>query len=221
MSRKSGVRQASEVTARATNLNGAIGTIGATTTICPQQHRQPSAQQPSSESCEVCVENRQAGDAFASQARISVAARSRKRIATKLRTARCQATIVGPLIMPQQRCEGRGASQRGKLIPLSASEINIRCEVRRCKEPIVVRLRLYSRAGRISAPCRWRWFGRRLDAGLGAETPRLRAALGDEYPINNRRSVYRCIEFLPVRVLRIHRRSLGAGRHIAVLRQGV
>ena len=48
------------------------------------------------------MENRQAGDAIASQARISVAARSSKRTATTLRTIR-HATMVGPLIMPQRR----------------------------------------------------------------------------------------------------------------------
>jgi hypothetical protein len=47
------------------------------------------------------MEKRQAGDAFASQARISVAARSSKRSATKLRTTR-HAIIAGPLIMPQR-----------------------------------------------------------------------------------------------------------------------
>jgi hypothetical protein len=96
------------VTARSTNPNGATGAIGATTTICPQQHRQPSAEQPSSESCEACVENRQSGDAFAAQARISVAARSSKRTATKLRASR-EATIVCPLIMSRQPrgCAGR------------------------------------------------------------------------------------------------------------------
>lgn len=63
--RTSGVRQASKATARAMNPEGATGTIGATTTMCPQQHRQPSAGQPSSESCELCVENGQAGDEIA------------------------------------------------------------------------------------------------------------------------------------------------------------
>src|ERR1039458_752540 len=104
--RTSGVGQKSKVTVRLTNPKGATGTIGGTTTICPQQHRQPSAPQPSSGSCEVCVEKRQAGDAIASHAKISVAARSSKRSATTLRTIR-HTTIVGPLIMPQQPSRDR------------------------------------------------------------------------------------------------------------------
>src|ERR1700684_1336158 len=89
------------MTARATNANGATEPVGATTTICAQQHRQPSAPQLSSESCEAWEENRQAGDALALQAKIAAAARSRKRTPTKLRTTR-HPTILGPLSMPQQ-----------------------------------------------------------------------------------------------------------------------
>jgi hypothetical protein len=115
------------VTGRVTNPNCAIATIGATTTICPQQHRQPSARQPSSESGEVCVENGQTGDAIASQERISVVARSSKKTVTTLRTIR-RSTMVDCPIMPQKpsrlqravlrRCHFRtvGASLKGAAV---------------------------------------------------------------------------------------------------------
>jgi hypothetical protein len=64
----------------------ASGTIGATTTMWPQQHRQPSPAHPWSESFVVWVEKRQAGGENRSHAKISVAARSRTKTVTTLRT---------------------------------------------------------------------------------------------------------------------------------------
>jgi hypothetical protein len=67
------------------NPSGARGIIGGTTTICAQQQRQPSPAQPSSESWVVWDENKHAGDAIASHAKISVAARSSKKSETTRR----------------------------------------------------------------------------------------------------------------------------------------
>jgi hypothetical protein len=117
------------VAVRVTNPTGTIGTTGATTTMCPQQHRQPSAQQPSSESCDVCEENRQSGDAIVSQVRISVVARSSKKIVTTLRTIR-HSTMIDSLIMPQKplgyclgvrsKCVSKLATWRFRCGPLRA-----------------------------------------------------------------------------------------------------
>jgi hypothetical protein len=67
------------------NPKVARGTIGATTTMWAQQHRQPSPAHPWSESFVVWVEKRQVGGEIRSQAKISVAARSRIKAVTTRR----------------------------------------------------------------------------------------------------------------------------------------
>jgi hypothetical protein len=72
-------------TASEMNPKLASGTIGATTTMWAQQHRQPSPAHPWSESFVVGVEKRQVGGENRSQAKISVAARSRTKTVTTRR----------------------------------------------------------------------------------------------------------------------------------------
>lgn len=62
------------------------GTIGAATTMWAQQHRHPSPEHPWSESFVVWFEKRHVGGEIRSQAKISVAARSRTRTVTARRT---------------------------------------------------------------------------------------------------------------------------------------
>jgi hypothetical protein len=92
---KSGVWMSSQATVAAIKPSGAGGAIIGMTTICAQQQRHPSPVQSSPESWVVCVEKRQAGDDTASQAKISVAARSSKRsVITRRIVDRC---AIGPM----------------------------------------------------------------------------------------------------------------------------
>lgn len=75
----------------------ASGVVGAMTTICAQQHKQPSPEQSLSESPVLWVEKRQVSGDISSQAKISVAARSSTKSVTTRRTVyQCAMKFLSP-----------------------------------------------------------------------------------------------------------------------------
>ena len=81
-----GAWKSSNGTASATNPRGASPVMGAATTMCAQQQRQPSPEPPSSESPVEWLEKMQVSGEISWQAKISVAAISSTRSVTTRRT---------------------------------------------------------------------------------------------------------------------------------------
>ena len=106
-----GAWTSSNGTASATKPRGTSPTMGATTTMCAQQQRQPSPEPPSSESPVEWLEKMQLSGEISWQAKISVAAISSTRTVTTRRTVDpCAIVLVS--IVPQDTV----ASSRSRLV---------------------------------------------------------------------------------------------------------